>query len=189
MARATPPRTRTPPHHRAAPGPPGHPEEGCAGLRLSHRTLDAEAHRGGDSQGVRDRGTTLSGVWRVLRALGLSSQVPLRIALERNEPYIREWVRIKWPEIVERAKRTRATLVFLDESCAQTTPNVRRSWAEVGARPVLRHKGGREKVSAISGVTVDGELYLRPLRPGHVEHGGDLVPRASPRGNPRAECS
>ena len=32
---------------------------------------------------------TLSGVWRVLRALGLSAQVPLTRALERNETYIR----------------------------------------------------------------------------------------------------
>jgi transposase len=44
---------------------------------------------------------TLSGVWRVLRALGLSAQVPLTIALERDETYIRKWVRTVWPEILE----------------------------------------------------------------------------------------
>src|SRR5580700_819868 len=58
---------------------------------------------------------TLSGVWRVLRALGFSAQVPLTIALEREEQYIRKWVRSVWPEILDRARRTRATLVFVDE--------------------------------------------------------------------------
>ena len=103
---------------------------------------------------------TLSGVWRVLRGLGLSALVPLTIALERDEAYIRRWVRTIWPAIVDRARRTRATLVFVDESGHQTTPNVRRSWAEEGSRPVLRCRATRDKVSAISGVTVDGELYF-----------------------------
>jgi transposase len=35
---------------------------------------------------------TSSGVWRVLQALGPSAQVPLTIALERDERYIRRWV-------------------------------------------------------------------------------------------------
>lgn len=103
---------------------------------------------------------TLSGVWRVLRALGLSAQVPLTIALERDETYIRKWVRSVWPEILDRARRTRATLLFVDESGIQTSPNVRRSWAKEGSRPVLRSKSHREKVVVISGVTADGELYF-----------------------------
>src|SRR5271170_761927 len=103
---------------------------------------------------------TLSGVWRVLRALGLSAQVPLTIALERDEQYIRKWVRSVWPEILDRARRTRATLLFVDESGVQTSPNVRRSWAREGSRPVLRTKSSREKVVVISGVSLDGELYF-----------------------------
>jgi transposase len=107
---------------------------------------------------------SLSGVWRVLRALGLSAQVPLRRALERNESYIAEWVRVRWPEIFRYALAQRATLVFVDESGVQTTPNVRRSWAREGARPVLRTLGHRDKVSVISGVTLEGELYFETHR-------------------------
>lgn len=103
---------------------------------------------------------TLSGVWRVLRALGLSAQVPLTIALERDEAYIRRWRRVQWPAIAEEARRRRATVVFVDESGVQTTPNVRRSWARVGSRLVLRSPSHHEKVSVISGVTADGELYF-----------------------------
>ena len=103
---------------------------------------------------------TLSGVWRVLRALGFSAQVPLTRALERDDDYIRHWVRTKWPEIYRHVVETNATLVFIDEAGAQTTPNVRRSWAVEGSRPVLRCLGSREKLSIISGVTLDGDLVF-----------------------------
>jgi transposase len=103
---------------------------------------------------------TLSGVWRVLRALGLSAQVPLTIGLERDERYIRHWVRVQWPAIAQRALRREATVVFADESGIQTTPNVRRSWAKVGERLVLRTPAHHEKLSVISGVTPGGELYF-----------------------------
>ena len=103
---------------------------------------------------------SLSGVWRVLRALGLSAQVPLTRALERDESYIRHWVGHPWPDILRQALDRRVTVVFVDESGVQTSPNVRRSWATEGSRPVLRTKGGREKISVISGVTLEGELYF-----------------------------
>jgi transposase len=78
--------------------------------------------------------------------------------LERDETCIRKWVRTVWPEIFERARETRATLLFVDESGIQTSPNVWRSWAREGSRPVLRTKSHREKVVVISGVSLDGEL-------------------------------
>ncbi len=54
---------------------------------------------------------TLSGVWRMLRALGRSAQVPPRIALERDGRHIRHWVKVQWPAIAERAVRRKATVV------------------------------------------------------------------------------
>ncbi len=100
-------------------------------------------------------------VWRVLRALGFSPQVPQILAKERNDAEIRRWVLNEWPKIVLRARRTNATLVFLDESCVQSRPNVRRTWAPEGSRPVMRVKEGeRDKLSLISAVTAEGELYF-----------------------------
>jgi transposase len=80
--------------------------------------------------------------------------------LERDERYIRRWVRDQWPEIAEKSRQGKATIVFTDESGIQTTPNVRRSWSRVGSRLVLRSPVHHEKISAISGVTSDGELYF-----------------------------
>jgi hypothetical protein len=100
---------------------------------------------------------TLSGVWKVLRALGLSAQVPLTIAPERDDRCIRRWVRSVGAEILDRPRRTRATLPFVDESGIQTSPNARRGWAKGGSHPVLRPRSSREKVVVIPGVTAEGE--------------------------------
>ena len=53
-------------------------------------------------------------------------------------------------------------MLFLDESCVQSRPNVRKTWAPSGARPVMRVKEGeRNKLSLISAVSMDAELYFR----------------------------
>jgi transposase len=45
-------------------------------------------------------------------------------------------------------------LVFLDESGFLLIPNVRRTWAPRGETPIFRHRYQRDKISAISAVTV-----------------------------------
>lgn len=103
---------------------------------------------------------TESGVWRLLQEMGFSAQVPLPRALERDEEYIRKWTEEEWPKIQARARRTGATLLFLDESCMQSRPNVRRTWAPEGSRPEMRFsQGDRMKLNLISAVTPEGALY------------------------------
>ena len=52
-------------------------------------------------------------------------------------------------------------MIFVDESGFDLSPHVSRGWALVGVTPVVRFplRGGR--LSAISGVTLDGEIYFR----------------------------
>src|SRR3989454_6171902 len=52
------------------------------------------------------------------------------------------------------AQRLNAYLVFLDESGFLLLPTVRRTWAPRGETPLLRHRYRRDKVSAISALTV-----------------------------------
>jgi transposase len=54
----------------------------------------------------------------------------------------------------KKARRLNAYLVFLDESGFLLLPTVRRTWAPRGVTPLLRHRYRRDKVSAISAVTV-----------------------------------
>ena len=103
---------------------------------------------------------TESGVWRLLQEMGFSAQVPLPRALERDEAYIRRWTKEEWPKTQARARRTGVTLLFLDESCVQSRPNVRRTWAPEGSRPEMRFRqGDRMKLNLISAVTPEGVLY------------------------------
>jgi transposase len=75
---------------------------------------------------------SVAGVWRVLRALGLSAQVPLKRALERNERYIRHWVRAVWPSLLREA------WIATPRWC---------SWMRVGCRPRPMYAvAGRRKV-------------------------------------------
>ncbi|MGH7308655.1 MAG: transposase, partial [Candidatus Rokuibacteriota bacterium] len=63
------------------------------------------------------------------------------------------------------AERLKAHLAFADECGFLLIPNVRRTWAPRGHTPIIRHRYQRDKVSAISAVTVSPErrrvgLYL-----------------------------
>jgi transposase len=64
-------------------------------------------------------------------------------------------------EFKKNAQRRGATVIFVDESGFDLSPHVSRGWAPIGQTPVLKFplRGGR--LSAISGVTLDGEVYFR----------------------------
>ncbi|MDG7015948.1 MAG: IS630 family transposase [Nitrososphaerota archaeon] len=112
-------------------------------------------------------------VWRVLRSLGLTAQVPLLRAMERDDDYIAWWVENKWPEILALAETENATILFIDESAVQSQPNVRRTWARRGSRPEIRARARREKLSVFSAVGMDGQLFFSVH--GHDLEGRDTV--------------
>lgn len=95
--------------------------------------------------------------------LGWTSQKPKRKARERNDKEVERWLGDEFPRIVREAFRRRATLVFLDESGFQLTPCVRRSLAPRGRTPVIEAWDRRDKISAISCITLSpvvGRTYL-----------------------------
>jgi transposase len=97
-------------------------------------------------------------VGRILRErLGWTPQKPTRRARERNGPAIDWWKRFRFPEIVAATRERGAHLVFLDESGYMLTPTVRRTWAPRGSKPVLDCWDRRDRISAISALTVSPE--------------------------------
>lgn len=54
----------------------------------------------------------------------------------------------------KKARRLNAHVVFPDESGFQLAPSVRRTWAPRGQTPLIHHWDRRDKVSAISAVSV-----------------------------------
>jgi transposase len=88
------------------------------------------------------------------RRLGWSVQKPRRRARERDEAAIRHWQAVEFPRIAREARQRNAHLVFLDESGFMLTPTVRRTWAPRGRTPVLDAWDRRDRLSAISSITV-----------------------------------
>jgi len=118
-------------------------------------------------------------VGRFLRArLNWTPQKPCRKARERDEIGIEFWQKVRFPKIARAARQRDAHLVFLDESGFMLTPTVRRTWAPRGSKPVLDCWDRRDRVSAISCLTMSPKasrlnLYFHLLA--HNVHGEDVV--------------
>jgi hypothetical protein len=103
-----------------------------------------------------------------------------RRALEPDETAIRRWQSEVFPQIARDAQRRGAHQVFMDESGFMPTPTVRRTWAPRGQTPVLDAWDRRDRISAISSISVspkNRQLTLHfDLPPENVNvHGDDVV--------------
>lgn len=120
-------------------------------------------------------------VGRFLRQrLGWTPQKPQRRARERDEEAIQRWKQQEFPRIVAAARQRGAYLVFLDESGFQLTPSVRRTWAPRGETPILDAWDRRDRISAISSITVSPmhqrlNLYFELLPANENAHAEDIV--------------
>lgn len=92
------------------------------------------------------------------RRLGWTSQKPRRKARERNDKEVERWLDDEFSRIVREAWQRSAHLIFLDESGFHLTPTVRRSLAPRGRPAVLEAWDRRDKVSAISCITISPKV-------------------------------
>lgn len=97
------------------------------------------------------------------RRLGWTSQKPQTKAKERDEDEIRRWKGQEFPRIAREAWERDAHLLLLDESCFQLTPTVRRTLSPRGQTPILPCWDRRDKVSAISAITLSPRRHLPGL--------------------------
>jgi transposase len=114
------------------------------------------------------------------RRLGWTSQKPQLKAKERDEDAIRRWKQEAFPRILREARQRDAHVVFLDESCFQLTPTVRRTLAPRGRTPILPCWDRRDKISAISAITLSPRqqrpgLYFQLLADKENFHGDEVV--------------
>jgi transposase len=120
-------------------------------------------------------------VGRFLRKrLGWSVQKPRRRAKERDEEAILRWQAEEFPRIVRQAQARNAHVVFLDESGFFLTPTVRRTWSPRGQTPILDAWDRRDKISAISSISVSPKnqhlsLHFDLLPDNTNVHGEDIV--------------
>ena len=100
-------------------------------------------------------------VGRYLRAWGFSPQKPMRRAYEQSDEAVRQWLDERYPEIVKRAHRERAEILWADESGLRSDHSTGRSWAPIGQTPVTRGTGKRFKANMIAAVSNTGTLRFR----------------------------
>jgi len=107
-------------------------------------------------------------IWRVLKNIGYSAQIPVAVAMEKNPEYVKEWLEKNYPEYVKEATEKNATILFQDESGVQIRPNVRRTWSPKGKRPRMKVKENSDRISISSAVTSGGDLYFM-IREGSMD--------------------
>ena len=114
------------------------------------------------------------------RRLGWSSQKPRRQARERNDKEVERWKDDEFRRIVREAWERSAYLIFWDESGFMLTPVVRRTFAPRGRTPVLRSWDRRDRISAISCITLSPRvawpnLFFELLPDNQTVHAADIV--------------
>jgi transposase len=73
------------------------------------------------------------------------------------------WLDQEFPRILREARQRDAHVVFLDESGFMLTPVVRRTLWPRGVTPILPVSGKRDRISAISCITLSPRRYLPGL--------------------------
>jgi transposase len=95
-------------------------------------------------------------VFNTLRREGLTPRKPLRRAYERDPKLIEEWKTETLPDIVKRAKKRGALILFLDEAGIVSDAPLGKTWGERAQRTEIRTSGQRQKVNVLSGVSPSG---------------------------------
>jgi transposase len=92
-----------------------------------------------------------------------SSQKPQDRATQRDDEEVVRWLEEEFPRILAEARQRHAHVVFLDESGFMLLPLLRRTLWPRGVTPILPVSGKRDRISAISCITLSPKRYLPGL--------------------------
>jgi transposase len=101
----------------------------------------------------------VTAVGRLLASLDITPQKPLRRAYERDPAAVEQWVKERYPELKQRAKRLGAKIFFQDEAGFQSDAPLGRTYGLKGETPVVRTSGQRQSLNVISAVNARGEFW------------------------------
>jgi transposase len=101
---------------------------------------------------------SLRAMRKYLMRWNFTPQKPLRKAWQQSPAAVREWLEVKYPEIVRSAKARGASIFWVDETGVTNKTNSQRGYAPKGKTPILEQDGTRRKVNMISAVTNTGEV-------------------------------
>jgi transposase len=101
---------------------------------------------------------SLQAVSVYLKRWGFTAQRPMKRAIERREPEIKQWLETDYPALAKRAKAEKAEIQWADETGLSNQANYGRSFAPRGKTPILRRLVARFSQSMISSLTNRGKL-------------------------------
>jgi transposase len=93
--------------------------------------------------------------WRILRHdLGWTLQRPVRQLQDSDDAEVERWLTQDYPNILRRAAKRNAYLVFVDETGFLLAPLLRRTFAPCGCPPIVKIADPHGRISAIGAMTV-----------------------------------
>jgi transposase len=101
---------------------------------------------------------SLASVSRIMKLLGISSQIPLYQAWLQDATLVRPWEAEIYPAIRAEAKAKSATIYFTEESGICSDYHTETTWTPVGEKPVVEVTGRRFSLNMISAVSPRGEF-------------------------------
>ena len=104
-----------------------------------------------------------SGVSRLLRHLGLSPQRPIYKSYKRNPEAMKKYLEQTFPGLMERARRLKAVIYFVDEASVRSDAHRGTTWGAIGQTPEVPDSGSRFTLKLISAVTPRGDMRFSSL--------------------------
>ena len=101
-----------------------------------------------------------SSISRLLWQMGLSPQRPIFKAVQQDPKAVDAYLRKRYPELREQARRTGAEIVFLDEAAFRSDHHSGTTWGPIGKTPVIGEHRGRFGYNAITAVSANGKMYF-----------------------------
>lgn len=102
-----------------------------------------------------------SNIWRLLKRLNLSNQVPEKEAFQRSKHKVRYWFKERWPKIKAHARRWQAMLYFLDEAGISLIPVAGKTWAPKGKTPKIKVTGNKGGLVVTAAISPAGRMVFR----------------------------
>lgn len=103
----------------------------------------------------------ISNLWKNLRRWNLTPQKPDKMAIERNQRKVNQWLREEWSKIEEHRRRWQAMLYFQDESSVSLVPVLGTTWAKRGETPKIKVTGNRGSIAVSSAISPAGRMVFR----------------------------
>jgi transposase len=97
-------------------------------------------------------------VWRLLGAMGFSSQKPERRAIERDEAAVLAWKRKTWPALKKVCRRAQTDRLHRRIGLSERPTRVR-TWALKGRTPIVQSHGAVKSQQAVAPRAIDGAAF------------------------------